>query len=86
MNRTYTLLADDTKKDLQRALKSGRTFSCNNSPTCQARIKEIVGGYCVLEVVASPESYMKSYNKKYADKIGTTFKVPGYITWNAIYY
>ena len=86
MERTYTLLADDTEKDLQRALESGKTFSCNNSPTCQARIKEIVGGYCVLEVVASPESYMESYNKKYADKIGTTFKLPGYITWNAIYF
>jgi hypothetical protein len=42
MERTYTLLADNTEKDLRRAMRTGKTFSCNNSPTCQAKIKDIV--------------------------------------------
>jgi hypothetical protein len=54
MERTYTLLADNTEKDLRRAMRTGKTFSCNNSPTCQAKIKDIVGGYCVYKHRAVP--------------------------------
>lgn len=86
MERTYTLLADNTEKDLRRAMRHGKEFSCNNSPTCRAKIVDIVGGVCILEVLPHPESYMQKYNEKHADKIGTTFKMPGYITWNAIYF
>ena len=72
--------------DLLNAIKDGRTFSCNNSPTCQAKIIGLRGGVAVLEVVASPESYMRDYNIKYADKIGNTFQLPAQYAWNAIYF
>ena len=72
--------------DLLNAIKDGRTFSCNTSPTCQAKIIGLRGGVAVLEVVRHPESYMRDYNIKHADKIGNTFNLPAYIAWNAIYF
>ena len=76
----------DIIKDLLVALDKGIDFSCNGSPTCRAKVVNVMNGTTVLEVVEHPESYMQEYNVNHADKIGTTFKVPGYITWNAIYF
>ena len=72
--------------DLLDAIKDGRTFSCNTSPTCRAKIVKLRGGVTILEVVEHPESYMAEYNIKHADKIGNTFNLPSYIAWNAIYF
>ena len=72
--------------DLLNAIKDGRTFSCNTSPTCRAKIIGLSGGVAVLEVTEHPESYMRDYNIKYADKIGTTFQLPAQYAWNAIYF
>ena len=81
-----TIITQQEDIDLLNAIKDGRTFSCNNSPTCQAKIIGLKGGVARLQVVASPESYMQDYNVKYADKIGTKFNLPAYIAWNAIYF
>ena len=72
--------------DLLNAIKDGRTFSCNGSPTCQAKIIGLQGGVARLQVVRHPESYMQEYNVKHADKIGNKFNLPAYIAWNAIYF
>ena len=80
------LIADDTKKDLLRAIKSGRTFSCNHSPTCQAKLIGLQNDIAVLEVTKHPESYMQKYNVKHVKEIGKTFQLPAYIAWNAIYF
>ncbi len=79
-------IEDKARHELIEAIMDGRTFSCNNSPTCQAKIIGLQGGVAALEVVASPESYMRDYNIKYADKIGTTFQLPAQYAWNAIYF
>ncbi len=76
----------DIKIDLLKAWADKRTFSCNHSPTCQAKLIGLQNDIALLEVVASPESYMRDYNIKYADKIGNTFQLPAYIAWNAIYF
>jgi hypothetical protein len=72
--------------DLLNAIKDGRTFSCNNSPTCRAKIVKLKGGIAVLEVVEHPESYMQEYNIKAKGEIGKQFTIPAYIAWNAIYF
>ena len=79
-------IEDRDRHELIEAIMDGRTFSCNNSPTCSAKIVALQGGYAHLEVTANPESYMAEYNIKHADKIGTKFNLPAYIAWNAIYF
>jgi hypothetical protein len=86
MERTYTILGDSTESDLRTAMNDGRDFSCNNSPTCRAKIVDIVGRVCTLEVVPHPESYMQEYNVKAKGEIGKQFTIPAYIAWNAIYF
>lgn len=81
-----TIIKQQEDLDLLNAIKDGRTFSCNNSPTCRAKIVGLNGGVARLEVVSHPESYMQDYNVKHADKIGTKFNLPAYIAWNAIYF
>ena len=79
-------IEDRDRHELIEAIMDGRTFSCNGSPTCQTKIIGLQGGVALLEVVASPESYMQDYNVKHADKIGTTFTLPSQYAWNAIYF
>ena len=79
-------IEDRDRHELIEAIMDGRTFSCNNSPTCQAKIIGLQGGVALLEVVASPESYMHEYNVKHADKIGNKFNLPAQYAWNAIYF
>ena len=79
-------IEDKARHELIEAIMDGRTFSCNGSPTCQAKIIGLQGGVALLEVVSSPESYLQDYNVKHADKIGNTFNLPSYIAWNAIYF
>ena len=81
-----TIIKQQEDIDLLDAIKDGRTFSCNSSPTCQAKIIGLQGGIARLQVVEHPESYMAEYNIKHADKIGTKFNLPAYIAWNAIYF
>ena len=81
-----TIIKQQDDIDLLNAIKDGRTFSCNSSPTCQAKIIGLQGGVARLQVVEHPESYMAEYNVKHADKIGTKFHLPAYIAWNAIYF
>jgi hypothetical protein len=76
----------DIIKDLLIALDKGVDFSCNNSPTCRAKVVNVMNGTTVLEVVEHPESYMQDYNVEHADKIGTTFTLPSQYAWNAIYF
>ena len=79
-------IEDRDRHELIEAIMDGRTFSCNSSPTCQAKIIGLQGGVARLQVVRHPESYMAEYNVKHADKIGTKFHLPAYIAWNAIYF
>ena len=76
----------DILKDLLVAMDKGIDFSCNNSPTCRAKVVNVMNGTTVLMVVNHPESYMMEYNLKYADLIGTTFTLPSQYAWNAIYF
>lgn len=80
----------DIIKDLLIALDKGIDFSCNGSPTCRAKVVNVMNGldqkYTVLEVVEHPESYMQAYNVEHADKIGTRFTLPLQYAWNAIYF
>ena len=79
-------IEDRARHELIEAIMDGRTFSCNNSPTCRAKIVALQGGYAHLEVTAHPESYMAEYNVEHADKIGTRFQLPSWIAHNAIYF
>ena len=81
-----TIIKQQEDIDLLDAIKDGRTFSCNSSPTFQAKIIGLQGGIARLQVVEHPASYMAEYNIKHADKIGNTFNLPSYIAWNAIYF
>ena len=76
----------DMIKDLLRAMDKGVDFSCNHSPTCRAKVVNVMNAITVLEVVRHPESYMQEYNVKHADTIGKTFKLPSLYAWNAIYF
>ena len=76
----------DIKIDLLKAWADKRTFSCNHSPTCRARLVNLMNNVAVLEVVDNPESYMQKYNVEHADKIGTTFRLPAQYAWDAIYF
>ena len=76
----------EMKKDVLKAALDKRTFSCNHSPTGQARVIWVKGNVAELEVVAHPESYMQKYNSQYHFRIGTKFNLPVQYAWNAIYY
>jgi hypothetical protein len=50
------------------------------------KIKYVVDGYAIVEVVANPSDYMADYNQMYADKVGTVFMLPVQHAHNAIYF
>lgn len=76
----------ELKQDLEQAIDDNLIFSCNQSPTLSGKIKHVVDGYAIVEVVANPNDYMADYNQMYADKVGTTFMLPVEHAHNAIYF
>ena len=76
----------ELKQDLEQAMNDNLIFSCNQSPTLSGKIKHVVDGYSVVEVVANPSDYMQESNVEHADKIGTTFMLPVQTAHNAIYF
>ena len=74
------------KQDLENAMNDNLIFSCNQSPTLSGKIKHVVDGYAIVEVVANPSDYMADYNQMYADKVGTVFMLPVQHAHNAIYF
>ena len=76
----------ELKQDIEKAMNDNLTFSCNASPTCCGKIKHVVDGYAIVEVVANPSDYMQESNKEHADKIGTVIMMPQQHAHNAIYF
>ena len=74
------------EQDLEQAMNDNLKFSCNASPTLCGKIKHVVDGYAIVEVVANPATYMQEYNEQHADKIGTVFMMPAQYAHNAIYF
>ena len=79
-------IEDRARHELIEAIMDGRTFSCNSSPTCQAKIIGLQGGIARLQVVTHPASYMAEYNVRHETKIGTKFNLPAQYAHNAIYF
>ena len=76
----------ELEQDLEQAIDDNLIFSCNQSPTLSGKIKYVVDGYAVVEVVANPNDYMQDYNQMYADRVGTTFMLPVEHAHNAVYF
>ncbi len=76
----------DIIKDLLVAMDKGVDFTCNSSPTCRAKVVNVMNGITVLKVVKHPEPYMKEYNEKAKNEIGKCFTLPSQWAWNAIYF
>ena len=76
----------ELKQDLEQAMNDNLIFSCNQSPTLCGKIKHVVDGYAIVEVVANPSDYMQESNVEHADKIGTVFMLPQQYAHNAIYF
>ena len=76
----------ELKQDLEQAMNDNLIFSCNQSPTLSGKIKHVVDGYAIVEVVANPSDYMQESNVEHADKIGTVFMMPAQYAHNAIYF
>ena len=76
----------EIEQDLKNAIDDNLIFSCNQSPTLSGKIKYVVDGYAIVEVVANPNDYMADYNQMYADRVGTVFMLPVQHAHNAIYF
>ena len=68
----------------------GETTSENFSPTLRAKLLAIDesrgGGLCIMEVVESPYTSMKTMGSLNADKVGMRYEAPVYRIWNAFFY
>ena len=68
----------------------GESVSENFSPTLRAKLIAIDesrgGGVCIMEVVESPYTSMKTMGSLNADKVGMRYKAPVYRIWNAFFF
>ncbi len=68
----------------------GEVTSENFSPTLRAKLLAIDesrgGGVCIMEVVESPYTSMKTMGSLNADKVGTKYEAPVYRIWNAFFF
>ena len=66
----------------------GEEVSENFSPTLRAKLVSIneLSGDCIMEVVESPYTSMKTMGSLNEDKIGMRYEAPVYRIWNAFFY
>jgi len=68
----------------------GEVTSENFSPTLRAKLLAIDesrgGGVCIMEVVESPYTSMKTMGSLNEDKVGMRYEAPVYRIWNAFFF
>lgn len=76
----------DKVKDLELCI--GESVSENFSETLRAKLISVdaVRGVCLMEVVKSPYTSMKTMGSLNEDKIGKRYEAPIARVWNAYYY
>lgn len=66
----------------------GEVTSENFSPTLRAKLVSIneLSGDCIMEVVESPYTSMKTMGSLNEDKVGMRYEAPVYRIWNAFFF